>query len=64
MDIEIQAYWGAKVYTRPKSSKVPLEEVLKKDGSIHICDVVINKKYVGAVAWDGTELSIEKKKEE
>ncbi|GAI69931.1 unnamed protein product [marine sediment metagenome] len=62
MNVEIQAYWGAKVYTAPKSPKVSLEETLKQHGSIYICDVIIDKKLVGAVVWDGKELSILKRK--
>ncbi|GAI37998.1 unnamed protein product [marine sediment metagenome] len=63
MKIEIQAYWDAKVYTAPKSPKVSLEETRKKHGNIYICDIIIDKKFVGTVVWDGQKLSVKNKKE-
>lgn len=64
MKIEIQTYWGAKVYTAQKSPKVSLEETLKKYGNIYICDIVIDKELVGSVIWDGKKLSTKPRKEE
>ena len=67
MDIAIQVYWGAEVhrfegaYTRTlRQGKIPPtpEEYLKKNPEIHICDIVIDGKVVGTVAWNGKKLSI------
>jgi len=50
MKIEIQGYRGAKVQT--------VQSKLTVCGGIFVCGVVINKKFVGSVMWDGEKLFI------
>lgn len=63
MNIEIQNWWNAKVHNvwnkvetlRPNMDP---EEVIKKNGHITICTIVIDGKVVGSVDWDGKKLTI------
>ena len=60
MKIVIQGYWGAEVTScksRAGRSITP-EKYLKNNPEIHICDIIIDGKIVGTVAWNGKKLSI------
>jgi hypothetical protein len=60
MDVEIQAYWGAKLYVASKPSQFTAEETLKcvPGRKIVICAITIDKKFVGNVEWDGKKLTV------
>lgn len=59
MKIVIQGYWGAEVASIKASLKhVAPEDYLKNNPTIVICDIGIDKKFVGSVVWDGKDLRV------
>ena len=64
MKIVIQGYWNAKVTScSPRAGRsITPEEYLKEKPEIHICDIIIDEKFVGTVSWNGKELFIFKRK--
>lgn len=61
MKIEIQNWWNAKVWPNTDCcTTLSPKETLKQFGFITICSIVIDKKVVGCVKWDGQELTVSK----
>jgi len=59
MEIAIHSWWNAKIYNN--NSILNPEKTLQQFGNIIICTIIINKKVVGCVKWDGNNLTISKK---
>ena len=58
MKIKIQTYWDIKAQSIQAEGKLTPEETINRYGDICICDVVIDKKFIGSVMWDGKKLFI------
>lgn len=60
----MQAYWNVEVSSIDSAAfhkkGITPDIFLETNPEIHICDIIIDGKVVGTVAWDGKELSINK----
>ena len=57
VEIEIVNWWNAKVHENPDKSLNP-KSTLNQFGKLTICTILIDKKIVGCIQWDGIRLSI------
>lgn len=66
VEIKIQGYWGAEVYTWGKDDPQldeNLEKCLKDEGSIILCDISVDGKFF-VIKFDGEKLLVEEDKPE
>ena len=60
IQIQIQAYWDAKIKSIKQVPSIHAEDLLNKGRKIVLCEITINDKFIGYVMWDGKEITIDK----